>query len=181
MANITHDSANDRSIREIYNTALTQKSQLENHDARSAEHKKLLTSTINDLTQCRQLISDLALFSPNEGLEDLSTQSLPYLTIDYLLAELLQRSYEGDRLAALKRVAELLDVFLLRLDQYSLLAEAERKLYERYQEEKTRFSILPKNPEDRRRLKIRRFQEEKELKRKLEVCFWFWFSSRNSR
>jgi immunoglobulin-binding protein 1 len=172
MANTgtAQDASSDRSIREIYNSAIAQRSQLDYHDSRSAEFRKLLTSTINELTQCRQLISGLALFSPNEGLEDLSTQSLPYLTVDFLLAELLQRSYEGDRLAALTRVAELLDGFLLRLDQYSLLAESDRKLFERYQEEKTRFSILPKNPEDRRRLKIRRFQEEKELKRKLEVC-----------
>ena len=159
----------DRSLREIYVEARAQKDQLDDLDPRSSAFKETLQATIRDLEQCQKLIDDLSIFSPNEDLEDLSTQSVQYLTVDYLMAELLQKSYDGNRLAALQRVSTLLDKFLTRLDQYSMLSADERKLFERYQETKAGFSLLPANPEDRRKLKIKRFQEEKDLKKKLEV------------
>jgi hypothetical protein len=163
------EAAPDRSLREVYNEARTKKDQLDDLDPRSGTFKDTLSNILTDLETCHRLIQDLAIFSPNEDLEDLSTQSLQYLTVDYLIAELLQRSYDANRLAALKRISVLLDEFLTRLDQYSMLSVDDRKLFERYQEEKGKFALLPANPEDRRRLKIKRFQEEKDLKKKLEV------------
>lgn len=161
--------ADDRSLREIYQQVRILRNQLIEHDSRSSAYKDLLVSLTRDLEQCQRLISDLSIFSPNEDLEDLSTQNLQYLTIDFLLADLLQRSYDGGRLAALRRVSSLLDSFLTRLDQYSILSSDDRKLYERCRDAGSSFSLLPTNMEDRRRVKIKRFQEEKELKRQLEV------------
>ena len=160
----------DRSLRETYIEARVKKDQLDDLDPRSSAFKETIQAALRDLEQCRKLINDLSMFSPNEDLEDLSTQTIQYLTVDYLMAELLQKSYDGDRLAALQRVSTLLDNFLTRLDQYSVLSADERKLFERYQETKTKFNLLPANPEERRKLKIKRFQEEKDLKKKLEVC-----------
>ena len=163
------DGTDERSLREVYQQARTKRDQLSDHDPRSSAFRELLSSTLSDLELCQKLISGLSIFSPNEELEDLSTQSIQYLTIDFLLADLLQRTYDEHRLAALKKVFTLLDSFLTRLDQYRLMSAGDRKLYERYQESRAKFSVLPTNPEDRRRVKIKRFQEEKELKRKLEV------------
>lgn len=47
---------------------------------------------------------------------------------------------------------------------------ADRRLYERYLEERLSFRVISSNnPEEKRKIKIRRFQEEKALKQKLEV------------
>lgn len=164
------EETSDRSLREVYTEARSKKTQLDDLDPRSSAFGDTLHATVRDLEQCKRLIQDLSIFSPNEELEDLSTQSIQYLTVDYLIAELLQRSYDNNRLAALRRISTLLDDFLTRLDQYSMLSTDDRKLFERYQETKAKFTLLPANPEERRKLKIKRFQEEKDLKKKLEVC-----------
>jgi immunoglobulin-binding protein 1 len=163
------DDTDSRSLKEIYQQARLLRDQLAEQDPRSSAHNDLLSAILKDLRQCQKLIDDLSIFSSNEDLEDLSTQALQYLSIDFLLADLLQRSYDGNRLAALRNISGLLDNFLTRLDQYSILSKDDRKLFEQYQESKTSFSILPSNPEVRRRIKIKRFQEEKELKRQLQV------------
>jgi immunoglobulin-binding protein 1 len=93
-----------------------------------------------------------------------------YLTVDYTLAELKTRSYGEDRLQALKQSSELLESFLTRLDHYGLLNSTDRKLYERFLESRGSFRVISStNPEDKRKIKIGRFQEEKSLKQKLEV------------
>lgn len=93
-----------------------------------------------------------------------------YLTIDYTLAELKIRSYGEDRLQSLNQSSELLESFLTTLDHYALLNSADRKLYERFLESRGSFRVIStNNPEDKRKIKIGRFQEEKVLKQKLEV------------
>jgi len=93
-----------------------------------------------------------------------------YLTVDYTLAELKTRAYGDDRIASLKQSSELLESFLTRLDQYALLNSPDRKLYERFLESRGTFRVIAtNNPEDKRKIKIGRFQEEKVLKQKLEV------------
>lgn len=90
--------------------------------------------------------------------------------MDYLLAELLLRSYDTNRLGQLKRASELLENFLKRLDDYDLLSASNRRLYERYRENRRKFSIIvTANPEERRNQKISHFQQEKSLKGKLKV------------
>jgi TAP42-like family. len=64
---------------------------------------------------------------------------LRYLTVDYLLAELLQRSYSSDRETLLRRALEYYESFLSRLDDYDLLSPNEKILYERYSENPSAF------------------------------------------
>lgn len=94
-----------------------------------------------------------------------------YLTVDHTLAEMRTRAYGVDRPSSLRQSSELLENFLSRLDQYRLLGASDRQLYERFLEQRNAFRIiLATNPEEKRRIKIARFQEEKSLKQKLEVC-----------
>jgi len=86
------------------------------------------------------------------------------------LAELLTKSYGEDRKSSLRESSQLLEDFLTRLDQYALLNGSDRKLYERYLEQRSTFRIISSsNPEEKRKIKIGRFQEERALKQKLEV------------
>lgn len=97
---------------------------------------------------------------------------LRYLTVDYLLAELLQRSYSSDREALLRRALQYYESFLARLEDYDLLSPSDKKLYERYAEDPKSFTLAPMNDAAaRREVKVNRFREEKELKQKLEVSY----------
>jgi hypothetical protein len=96
--------------------------------------------------------------------------NLRYLTVDYMLAETQSRSYGNNRKASLQESAQLLEDFLTRVDQYGLLSPADRQMYERFLESRSSFRVVSSSdPEEKRKIKIRRFQEEKSLKQKLEV------------
>ncbi|OAL37668.1 hypothetical protein AYO20_03175 [Fonsecaea nubica] len=159
------------SLKVLFNQAKKQQEDLDGLDPRSANFKHTLQSIIDNLEQCRKLIQDLSLFSTNEEVEDISTQDLQYLTVDCLLAEVKIRGYGENRLSSLRDAAELFEQFLTRLDQYGLLDASDRQLYERYLEQRGSFRIVSSNsPEEKRRIKISRFQQEKSLKQKLQVC-----------
>ena len=160
----------DISLQQSFDRVKQIEQSLASLDPRSDFFRQSQQQVMHDLERCRSLISNLSIFSPNEELEDISTQNLQYLTVDYLLADLLLQSYGDSRIQSLQTSAHLFMSFLDRLDQYNVLSTADRKLYERYQEDKSEFSLLPtKNAEERRRLKIARFQEEIQLIRRLNV------------
>jgi len=92
------------------------------------------------------------------------------LTVDFLLAELLQTSYSPDRMKGLQRAREEYEKYLETLDGYGLFSPVDKKLYDRYIENPAAFSLAPMNDAVARRdVKVSRFREEKELNRKLEV------------
>ena len=93
-----------------------------------------------------------------------------YLTVNYILAELLQRSYSADRENVLRRAVESYEKYLETLEEYELLSAGDKKLYERYMDNPSAFSLASTNDAAARRsIKVARFREEKELKQKLEV------------
>ena len=164
----------DTSLRETFDRAKYNQQRLENLDPRSDDFQDHLEAAVSGLVRCLKLVKELSVFSPNEELEDISTQNLQFLTVDYLLADLLLKSYDENRLASLRRTLQLLESFLDRLDHYSMLSPSDRKLYERFQENRSNFSVLStSNAEERRKVKVSRFQEEKQLKQKLEVITFF--------
>lgn len=88
----------------------------------------------------------------------------------YLLAELLLRSYGANRQQLLQQASLMLERFLSRLDSYDLLSKENQKLLEKYQDSRETFQLASTaDAAERRRIKVARFQEEKELKMKLEV------------
>lgn len=92
------------------------------------------------------------------------------MTLEYHLAELLQRVATPDREAVLKRALEEYEKYLMRLDEYLLLSGGDKKLFEQYMANPTSFTLAPANDAAaRREIKVTRFREEKELKQKLEV------------
>jgi hypothetical protein len=95
------------------------------------------------------------------------------MTINYHLAELAQKIFTPDvssRKQSLMRSRGFYERFLKLLDSYDLLSRPDAKLYESYTEDKQNFStVSTKDAAARRDIKIARFREEKELKRKLEV------------
>ena len=71
----------------------------------------------------------------------------------------------------MQNVLQLYEAFLSRLDNYGILSDQNRKLYERFLESRSSFQLAStSNVEERRKVKVARFQQEKSLKAKLEVC-----------
>jgi immunoglobulin-binding protein 1 len=64
------------SLRGLFNQAKNRQDELDSLDPRSAYFMDTLQSIIDSLEQCRKLIQQLSLFSPNEEVEDISTQNL---------------------------------------------------------------------------------------------------------
>ncbi|KAL4968790.1 IGBP1/TAP42 family protein [Aspergillus stella-maris] len=159
-----------QTLKSVFTDAKREKIALETRpDSNSDAYRSDVNATIAKFEECQRLAAALSMFSSNELLEDISTNDLPYLTLDYHIAELLQRSYTTDREATLQRALGLYEKYLARLDDYELLNKSNKKLYERYVSNPSSFSLTQTNDAATRRdVKITRFREEKELKAKLE-------------
>uniref|UniRef100_A0A093VKU8 Uncharacterized protein C63.05 n=1 Tax=Talaromyces marneffei PM1 TaxID=1077442 RepID=A0A093VKU8_TALMA len=164
-----------QSLKELLQTAKAQKQSIEySAEPNSDAYRQEVSATIDKLQECQRLISQLSLFSSNEGLEDISTSNLQY---DLLKNTRLppttnnrrKRTLSTDRESVLRRAQGEYEKFLTRLDDYRLLSDHNRKLFEQYTENPARFSLASKNDAaNRREVKVARFREEKELKQKLE-------------
>ena len=164
-------STSEKSLPDLFNSAKAKQDSLDEHENRSATFQDILQIAIQELQQCSQLLEQLSLFSINEELEDVSTRNLQYLTVPYLLSELLLRSYDDRRLTSLGRASQLLEDFLTRLDHYRMLSKSDQGLFERFIQQRKSFSVISSSsPDEKRRIKIARFQEEKALRQKLQVC-----------
>lgn len=134
-------------------------------------YRDVLTNAIDDYTECLELIGQLRIFSPNESLDDLSTSELPYLLVQYHLAELLQKiptAAPRERRQILDKVRHCYERFLFALDSYGLLAPPYSKMLEAYTEDPSAFSTIPSSdPAVRRNNKIANFKAEQLLKQKL--------------
>lgn len=95
------------------------------------------------------------------------------MSINYHLAELIQKVFTPEisaRKDHLLQARARYELFLKLLDSYDMLSKGDAKLFESYNEDKQNFStVSTKDAAARRDVKIARFREEKELKRKLEV------------
>lgn len=98
------------------------------------------------------------------------TEKQRYLLINYYLAELLLRDNQSQRKTVLERAQETYEKYLSLLDTYEILSASDKKLYERYLNDRKAFSTASTTDiAARRDTKIRRFRQEKELKEKLDV------------
>ncbi|OJI96088.1 hypothetical protein ASPVEDRAFT_23118 [Aspergillus versicolor CBS 583.65] len=159
-----------QTLRSVFDDAKREKTALETRpNTNSDTYRDDVNATIAKLEECQRLVGMLSMFSSNELLEDISTVDLQYLTVEYHIADLLQRSYNSDRESTLHRALGEYEKYLGRLGDYELLNTNDKKLYERYVANPSSFSLTQTNdPATRREVKITRFKEEKELKERLE-------------
>lgn len=121
------------------------------------------TTAINQLTQLSTAVAQAALLSPNESLDEISTPSLKYLLLPYLLAR-AHAQVQGDtyqRYATLTEAQRWLSIFFRHADQLHLMSERERDAAL----EETPTGAM--SPAERRETKIARFKKEKETEQKL--------------
>ncbi|KAJ3568639.1 hypothetical protein NP233_g5580 [Leucocoprinus birnbaumii] len=94
--------------------------------------QELIQSALRDIRDVHTRIRELALFSPNEVLDDISTTNLVYLTLPYVLAEVENRirtTERTDRMGVLSEAIGHYRAFVHQLEQYEVVPEDEKKLY----------------------------------------------------
>jgi immunoglobulin-binding protein 1 len=182
------DNQEPQSLKSLFATADEKRRALETGALPTADaFHTTLANTISLHQACVKLVRQLSVFSPNECLEDIATSDLPYLVLNYHLAELLQRqttppsSLPASRVAILREARLAYEDFLTVLDAYELLGEplsklaggvaSYAKLWERYREDPNLFSTVGSgsDPAARRNAKMANYKAEKALKNKLAV------------
>ncbi|KAI0009987.1 type 2A phosphatase-associated protein 42 [Xylariaceae sp. FL0662B] len=166
-------SEEPKTLKSAFQTAEQKRVALEGtYEANSPTYREDLAQALRQYHECIKIIDKISLFSSNEGLEDLSTSDLPYLLVNYRIAELLQKVSAPsplERKAALNETREAYEKFLHLLDSYSILSSSESKLFNQYNEDPAAFStVSTTDPAARRNAKIANFKTEKEMKKKLE-------------
>ncbi|MCJ1462848.1 hypothetical protein MMC07_001451 [Pseudocyphellaria aurata] len=157
-------------IRTLWATSKAQRKALESSlEPSSAVYQENLQAAIATLDDCRRLVDHLSLFSPNETEDDIASSDLQYLTIDYHIAELLLKNNSSDRKSVIEQAQKSYERYLALLDSYVMLPASDRKLYERYLDNRELFSLMSSSdPAARRDVKIARFKQESQLKSHFE-------------
>jgi len=173
--NIPHKQNNDMSeepqtLKGVWQSAEDKRRQIETSwETNTPAYQALVKAAITNYEQCLRIQDQIALFSPNESLEDIATNDLHHLLAQYRLADLVQRLSSQDRKAVLHRAQDSYDKFLRQLDLYDILTSSDLKLLEQYRDSPTTFSTAStSDPAARRETKILRFKQEKDLKQKLQ-------------
>ncbi|KAI0899861.1 TAP42-like family protein [Annulohypoxylon nitens] len=165
-------SQESRTLKSAFEAAEKKRIALEGaYEANSPTFREDVAEALKSYHECIQIINKISLFSPNEELEDIATSDLPYLLVNYHIAELLQKISTSTPLArktTLKVTREAYEQFLHLLDNYSILSPSDTKLFAAYNEGPEAFSTISNaDPAARRNAKIANFKMEKELKNKL--------------
>ncbi|KAF4987397.1 hypothetical protein FGRMN_10394 [Fusarium graminum] len=167
-------SEEPQSLRSLYEAAEEKRRALDNSfDATSPAYRSDLEAALTLYASARDKVSALALFSPNEGIDDVSTSDLPYLLLDSHIAELVQKTPNQSlehRLEVLAKSRAAYERFLAAVDGYGLVQSPYNRVLERYRDEPERFAVVASNDAAARRDgKIANYRAEKTLKEKLEV------------
>ena len=161
-----------QSLRSLWSTAEAARASLDTApNALSQTYADTLASALDAYRQSHDLVAAASLFSPNETLDDISTQDLPFLLTDYYVAELLQKTPRlgpREKLLLLGEVRAAYESFLALADAYGLVGKGPHgKLLDRYKEDKERFSVVAGDAASKRDAKIANFKLGKEIGDKL--------------
>ena len=160
----------ETNIRSLFSRAKALRVQLDSLESNSEDYQDSLRSAISALKQCRMLAEKLSLFSSNETEDDIPSSDLQYLSVDYFLGDLIPKQITVDRKTLLHEAQDAYGQYLHRLDRYDMLSKSDRKVYEKWQDNRDTFSVLTGSDASKKReTKVARFRQEKELTQKLEV------------
>ncbi|CAN6635708.1 type 2A phosphatase-associated protein 42 [Trichomonascus vanleenenianus] len=158
-------------LKELYRQSLKLKENLESKGLRqdTPEFRSELASVIRSFEQSKKLADSVAMFSSNEGLEDLNAQDIQYMGIDYYLGELTERAHKNpeDRSEILKVAVEYYLGYLQLLDSYGILTNTLSKKLNGVIANPKLEHLQSGDATARRADKIERFKLEKSLKEQL--------------
>ncbi|KAH7165519.1 TAP42-like protein [Dactylonectria macrodidyma] len=165
-----------QTLKSLFQAAEDQRRVLESTTlpATSPAYRTELDKALGLYARAREQLSRVAIFSPNEGAEDIATSDLPYLLLDFHVAELVQRTpgFQVDqRAAVLEQSRAAYERFLALIDGYSLVVAPYNRLIERYRDDPATFAVIAAGSDmtARRDGKIANYKAEKQLKEKLDT------------
>ena len=126
------------------------------------------------LEAVQQDIQALSLFSSNETIEDISTKSLPFLTVEHFLALAMvglpvRPGQMAERKKLILKSLELWSIFVGRLEQLELLSKEEVKEYQSLMEDVGGDDFMSRPiPPPNRDAKIARFRSKQATKKEVE-------------
>ncbi|KAF8637371.1 hypothetical protein AX17_002870 [Amanita inopinata Kibby_2008] len=153
------------SLSDLFQSSLSAASKAFAQSAIEDTTQELVRSCLADLNTLQSRAAALSLFSPNESLEDIATRDLIYLLVPYVAAEVQGRvrtTERDERMLILDTTQGHLQHFLFNLENYEIVSEEDRSLYER------RASAIS-NAGQRREVKIKQYQKEKDLRGQIEA------------
>lgn len=160
-----------QSLRSLFEAAEAKREALDSSNATSPTYHTTLDAALKLYAQALQQISARAIFSPNEGAEDIATSSLPFLLVDFYIAELVQRTPglpAAERVPVLNQARAAYERFLALVDGYGFVTGPYVALLERYRDDAEGFAVVAaSDPAKKRDGKIAAFKAEKQLKDKL--------------
>lgn len=148
----------------MFRRALLNLSKTSNLPTIQDETQDLIDIALKDCRNSRARVADLALFSPNETLDDISTQDLVYLFLPYVSAEIESRARAVERDERLSRLGEAkqgFTKFVSDLELYEIVSKSEHELHG-----KNASAIA--DPARRRETKIKQYQAEKDIRTRIE-------------
>ncbi|KAG5998757.1 hypothetical protein E4U43_002366 [Claviceps pusilla] len=164
--------------------AETKRQTIECLPATSPSYGSDLAALISRYASLVEQVDSLALFSPNESIEDAPTSSLRYLPLHHTIAELVQRTpfssssgargrrpQKQQRILVLRAARDAYERFLSLAEGYALVTGPHAKLLERYRDDEEAFSLVPRQGDmtAKREAKIANFRTEKALREKLAL------------
>jgi len=139
------------------------------------------SEAVETLTALQQDVATLALFSPNEDLEDVSTKSLPLLAIEFHLAVAFlglptPPGKAQERKHNVTNSMDLFSNFLQILERYNILGKDHQKEFHELlessntdeTEEDAASAMMPSITPESREAKIARFKAKREAEQELE-------------
>ncbi|KHN98181.1 TAP42-like protein [Metarhizium album ARSEF 1941] len=164
-----------QSLRTAFEEAESKRRLLESSpDATSPAYASDLNSLLALYARVLDQMGSVSLFSPNEGLEDIATSSLPYILVNFTVAELVQRTpFAGPahRRLVLRAARDAYERFLSLADGYGLVNGPYASLLERYRDDEEQFAVAPKTGDmaSRREARIASSRADKGLREKLDL------------
>ncbi|KAG7910460.1 hypothetical protein KL907_001351 [Ogataea polymorpha] len=136
----------------------------------SAEYKEELKNVLDSLNSVKKSIQQMALFSVNEDIDEVSTSHLRYLAIDFYNAQVLGNTVTN-RASTLKTCNGLYLQFLYTLENYGILDKKQRSKLDAI---KTSYDpqideLRSDDPVTRRQSKIDEFKMTKDFEEKLKI------------
>ncbi|OAA47760.1 TAP42-like protein [Metarhizium rileyi] len=163
------------SLRTVFEEAESRRRLLESSpDATNPTYAADLNAVLALYARVLDQISSVSLFSPNEGLEDIATSSLPYMLVHLTVAELIQRTpftVPAHRKLVLRAARDAYERFLSLVDGYALVQGPYAKLLERYRDDEEGFAVVPRAGDmaSRRDARIASSKADRALRDKLAL------------
>jgi len=155
-----NDDPSSMTLAQLFGRAMQLSSEVENshHPTISEEYQQVARRAHHDMSECLRRVQMAQLFSDNEELEELSTESIRYLVVRYHVADLLLKLTGRARSQQLRQAQAYLHQFLQEVGSYGLLhQEDSRALGDR----------APRDVGAKREMKIERKKREREARERL--------------